>query len=244
MNIDGLRGARPPVGRKKPVDEGLKPCGLFENHARAFPVLVAHEFGLQELRRPADAAQGILDFVPEVAEEFAVRRPHARFHGASFRLERVLEFRDFKDACSVGRQPRRADVLRREGGENGADADGIGQSAAKFREGRIGNHPRSLGKGEPGSGLLDEFRCGLPLKPSSRASEKGFGRRIHGRDPPDAVKRKDGRGKRVKERSRIERAFLKLMRNLCRHACRREKMVLSAMPRPRAGTPEKQTGER
>ena len=113
MNIDGLRGARPPVGRKKPVDEGLKPCGLFENHARAFPVLVA----------------------PEVAEEFAVRRPHARFHGASFRLERVLEFRDFKDACGVGGKSRRADVVRGNGGKDCSHAKRFRKSPAKLRHG-------------------------------------------------------------------------------------------------------------
>ena len=63
MNIDRAGCCRRPIRHEKSVNEFLQSCRFFQDDVRAFTVFVTHEFALKQLRRTANAAQGILDFV-------------------------------------------------------------------------------------------------------------------------------------------------------------------------------------
>ena len=63
MNIDRAGCCRRPIRHEESVNQFLQSCRFFKDDVRAFTVFVTHEFALKQLRRTADAAQGILDFV-------------------------------------------------------------------------------------------------------------------------------------------------------------------------------------
>ena len=70
MNVDRHEPrqlARP----EHPIDEISQPVGFFDDDPRVVALAFRLEFALQQLRRAADAAERILDFVREPANQLA-----------------------------------------------------------------------------------------------------------------------------------------------------------------------------
>ena len=72
MDIDVSHQMRMAVGRQEPVYQALQAVGLMDDDLGVFGELAAFQLHLQQLRRTADAAQGIFDFVGQVANQFLV----------------------------------------------------------------------------------------------------------------------------------------------------------------------------
>jgi hypothetical protein len=62
-----------PVGREQPVHQVLQAIHLGNDHLGVFAELRVVQFALQQLGRAADATEGILDLVSQIADQFAAR---------------------------------------------------------------------------------------------------------------------------------------------------------------------------
>lgn len=59
------------VGAQQPVDQVLQPVGLANDDLRVLAVFGRRQFDFEQLRSPANATQGILDFVRHAANQLA-----------------------------------------------------------------------------------------------------------------------------------------------------------------------------
>ncbi len=71
VDVDVGHHARRPVRNEQAVDQRLQAVGLGDDDARVL-ALVRRQFGLEQLRGAAHAAQRVLDLVREVAQQLAV----------------------------------------------------------------------------------------------------------------------------------------------------------------------------
>ncbi|MCY1166869.1 hypothetical protein D9M73_68200 [compost metagenome] len=71
MDVDIAHQVRAAVRREQAVHQRLQAIGLMDDDLGVFGQLLA-DIHLQQLRRAANAAQRILDFVGQVADQFLV----------------------------------------------------------------------------------------------------------------------------------------------------------------------------
>ena len=71
MNIDVVDDTGHAVGRKQPIDQGLQPVGLLDNHAGVFVQFGVGQFALQQLRCAANPAERVFNLMGQVAHQFA-----------------------------------------------------------------------------------------------------------------------------------------------------------------------------
>ena len=101
MNVDLLALRLLAIGRKEAVYQSLQTIGLSNDDARAFPILLTNEVGLKELRRTADAAQRILDFVRKISKKLPVGVHQLAVHPLPVLMKRFLDINDFNQNTGV-----------------------------------------------------------------------------------------------------------------------------------------------
>ena len=73
VRIELADDARMVVRLEQPVDQRLQAIGLVDDDPGVLALVRGSEFRFQQLGRAANAAQGILDLVREVAQQLAIR---------------------------------------------------------------------------------------------------------------------------------------------------------------------------
>ena len=106
MHVDGFDALGCSIGQKQTVDKMLQAIGLFQNDVRRFSVLFTLKIGIKELRRAANTAERIFDFVAEISQELGVCCANVLFDSVALfpkcvvktdRLQKIAEVRQIRD---------------------------------------------------------------------------------------------------------------------------------------------------
>ena len=89
------------MGHQQAIDQRVQPISLGDDDARVLALFVTRKLCFEQLRRSTHAAQRILDFMREVAQQLAVRFSQPDLAFFAVHLQLLLDLGDFKHQRNV-----------------------------------------------------------------------------------------------------------------------------------------------
>ncbi len=200
MNID-RPGLHLPVRRQQALHKVLQPVSLLDDHLRVFAQPRVVEFVFEQLRGPAYATQGILDFVRQVSDQFAIGQlllEQAFLAGRPDLLIDRPEFDKQPGAVRIDRIDRAVQVQHHV--VMAFDLDILPAVAPAVSHGifeRFEKRPRAAG---------DTVHSASACCPATNGQQV-FSRRIHIADDQRFVEKDHRRGKKVQAAERSTRGI-------------------------------------